>query len=67
MRELTIKPIPTLHFKNTFSSIGKYLVKTFQTVKTAIDNHFYEVDQFHRRLDQAKDENFRKFWPYYIR
>ena len=67
MRELTLKATLPLSFKINVTKIWSRLVKFSKATIKAIDDYLYEVDQFHRRLDRAKDRDFQKFWPYYIR
>lgn len=67
MRELTLKATPQLTLRSNVTKIWSLLAKSFKATIKAIDDYLYEVDQFHRRLDRAKDRDFEKFWPYYIR
>ena len=66
MRELTLA-MPQRTDVTRLKVLWTKVVAGFRRAVQAVDNHFYEVEQFQRRLDRAKDENFRKFWPYYIR
>ena len=67
MRELTLKATPSLSFRSNVTKTWSLLAKSIKATIKAIDDYLYEVDQFHRRLDRAKDRDFEKFWPYYIR